>query len=57
MDGRDFLLAQAIVVLGGMAVLALLKRRTRKSGLDQYVRRHSPRSRWRPIGRDPGPRR
>lgn len=55
MSGRELLLWQAGFVLAGMAVLALLKRHTRRTGLDRYVRKRAKASRFIPIG--PAPRR
>lgn len=53
MSGRELLLWQAGFVLAGMAVLALLKRHTRRTGLDRYVRKRAKASRFIPIGPAP----
>jgi hypothetical protein len=53
-SGRELLLWQAGFVLAGMAVLALLKRHTRRTGLDRYVRKRAKASRFIPIGPAPG---
>ena len=56
MSGDDLLLLQAGAVLVLMAVLALLKRRVRRTGLNRYVAYWSkPRSRLVPVARAEAP--
>ena len=46
MESNDWLLLQAGVILAMMIVLGLAKRRSRKEGLQRFVRKHAKRQRY-----------
>jgi hypothetical protein len=45
-DSNDWLLLQAGLVLGMMIILGLAKRRSRKEGLQRFVKRHAKRQKY-----------